>query len=140
LYTLTNSLIGYLGCIILFLGIYYSNIFSLQYFPFLAQELFDGASNSTNYVVYQQQSVLDDAFEVDPVKLAAVGTPWLTGSYLAYLITSNMGFTATFVHMLLEFRRSQSWVVMGCTVKSQEGFHTGLVEILGQSRDSRGSQ
>lgn len=83
------------------MGLYYGNIWNAQNFPFLAQELFNVTSNSTNFVVYQQQNVLNDAFEVDPAKVATLGTPWLTASYLGYLITSNMGFTATFVHMLL---------------------------------------
>jgi hypothetical protein len=101
LYTLTNEFIGYLGCIIFFMGLYYSNTFNSQNFPFLAQKLFDGASNGTNYISYNQTSILNADFMVDSAKLAEVGTPWLTGSYLGYLITSNMGFTATFVHMLL---------------------------------------
>ena len=99
--TLFNECVGYVGCVILFMGLYYNNIFSAQNFPFMAQQLFDTASNSTNYIIYNQTAILNDAFEVDPAKLAAIGTPALTASYLGYLITSNMGFTATFVHMML---------------------------------------
>ena len=54
LYALTNSFIGYLGCTILFMGLYYGNIWRAQDFPFLAQQLLDGSSNSTNYVTYNQ--------------------------------------------------------------------------------------
>ncbi|KAE9979298.1 hypothetical protein EG327_007069 [Venturia inaequalis] len=111
--TLVNEYIGYLGCIIFFMGLYYSNTFNSQSFPFMAQQLFDGSSNSTNFVVYNQTSVLNSQFEVDQAKLAEVGLPWLTGSYLGYLITSNMGFTATFVHMLLwnfdDIKHGWSW-------------------------------
>jgi hypothetical protein len=113
LYALTNAFIGYLGCIILFMGLYYANTWNAQDFPFLAQALFDGTSNFTNYVVYNQTSVLNDAFEVDAGLLAQVGPPWLTASYVGYLITSNMGFTATFVHMLLwnfdDIKAGWSW-------------------------------
>lgn len=101
LYTLFNEFVGYLGCIVLFMGLYYSNAFDAQKYPFLAQQLFDSSSNSTNFVVYNQTQILNDQFEIDPGKLAAFGAPNLTASYLGYLITSNMGFTATFVHMLL---------------------------------------
>jgi hypothetical protein len=101
LYTLFNEFIGYIGCIIFFMGLYYSNSYRSQDFPFLAQALFDPSSNSTNFVTYNQTAVLNSNFEVDQEKLAAFGIPWLTGSYIGYLITSNMGFTATFVHMLL---------------------------------------
>ncbi|PYH47645.1 OPT family oligopeptide transporter [Aspergillus saccharolyticus JOP 1030-1] len=51
LYAMTNNFIGYIGCIILFMG--------------------------------------------------EQGLPWLTGTYVVYLITSNMGLTATLTHMLL---------------------------------------
>lgn len=101
LYTLFNEFVGYLGCIILFMGLYYSNTWRAQDFPFLAQELFDGSSNGTNFIPYNQSAILNDEFRVDPALLAAQGAPWLTASYLGYLVTSNMGFTATFVHMLL---------------------------------------
>lgn len=111
--TLVNEYIGYLGCIIFFMGLYYSNTFNSQSFPFMAQQLFDGSSNSTNFVIYNQTNVLNSNFEVDQTKLAEVGLPWLTGSYLGYLITSNMGFTATFVHMLLwnfdDIKQGWSW-------------------------------
>jgi hypothetical protein len=101
LYTLFNEFVGYLGCIILFMGLYYNNIFRSQDFPFMAQELFDGSSNATVYNVYNQSEILNSKFQIDSGLLAAKGTPFLTGTYLGYLITSNMGFTATFVHMLL---------------------------------------
>ena len=83
------------------MGLYYSNTFRAQDFPFLAQQLLDGSSNGTNFVTYNQTSILNAKFEVDDQLLAAQGIPYLTASYLGYLITSNMGFTATFVHMLL---------------------------------------
>jgi hypothetical protein len=101
LYTLFNEFVGYLGCIIFFMGLYYSNTFRAQDFPFMAQLLFDGSSNGSVYTVYNQTEILNSNFEIDPTLLAAKGTPFLTASYLGYLISSNMGFTATFVHMLL---------------------------------------
>jgi hypothetical protein len=101
LYTVFNEFIGYLGCIIFFMGLYYSNSFRAQDFPFLAQVLFDGASNGTVYTQYNQTEILNADFEIDQTLLDAKGTPFLTASYLGYLITSNMGFTATFVHMFL---------------------------------------
>jgi len=70
-------------------------------FPFLSQLLFDGSSNSTNFVGYNQTLILNDKFEIDNDKLAQQGIPYLTGTYICYLITSNMGLTATFTHMLL---------------------------------------
>jgi hypothetical protein len=52
-------------------------------------------------------------FTIDEAKLAAEGVPYLTGTYIAYLITSNAGLTATLVHMLLwnwdDLKGAWSW-------------------------------
>lgn len=101
LQTSVNMLIGIIGCYILFMGVYYGNVWRSYDFPFLSQELFDGASNSTNFIVYNQTLILNENFEVDQTLLEQQGIPYLTGTYIAYLITSNMGLTATLVHMLL---------------------------------------
>ncbi|KAE9366497.1 OPT superfamily oligopeptide transporter [Stipitochalara longipes BDJ] len=52
LYALTNSTIGYLLCTVLFMGIYYGNIWESQNFPFLSQLLYDNSSNSTSFSPY----------------------------------------------------------------------------------------
>ncbi|KKA16604.1 Peptide transporter MTD1, partial [Rasamsonia emersonii CBS 393.64] len=101
LYALTNSFIGYLGCIILFMGIYYGNVWNSQNFPFLSQLLFTNNSNSTYYDTYNQTMILSPDFTVDEEALKQYGVPWLTGTYLANLITTNMGITATLTHMFL---------------------------------------
>jgi OPT family oligopeptide transporter len=111
--TLANSYVGYMAGIALMMGIYYSNAFQSLDFPFMAQSLFNGSSNGTNYIVYNQTLVLNNAFEIDPAAVAQEGTPFLTGTYLAYLITTNMAFTATLVHLLLwnynDLKAGWSW-------------------------------
>jgi hypothetical protein len=101
LQTLFNSFIGYLGCTILFMGLYYGNIWQSQNFPFLSQFLFDESSNSTNFVTYNTSTIFNSEFIIDNDAVDAQGIPFLTGSYIGYLITSNAGLTATFVHMFL---------------------------------------
>ncbi|KAJ9214069.1 hypothetical protein DTO166G4_4335 [Paecilomyces variotii] len=101
LYALTNSLIGYIGCIVLFMAVYYKNVWNSQNFPFLSQLLFYGDSNSTNYHTYNQTLIMNEDFTINQDLLRQQGLPWLTGTYVCYLITSNMGLTATFTHMLL---------------------------------------
>lgn len=101
LQTQVNQMLGIMGCYMLFMGIYYTNQWRSQDFPFLSQELFDGSSNSTNYVVYNQSAILNEDFRIDNAKLEAAGIPYLTGTYIGYLITSNMGLTATLTHMML---------------------------------------
>lgn len=80
---------------------YYGNLWSSQSFPFLSQLLYNGSSNATNFVEYNQSLVLNSKFEIDEVALASQSLPYLTGTYIVYLITSNMGITAALVHMAL---------------------------------------
>ena len=101
LQTLTNSFIGYLGCTIFFMGIYYGNLWESQNFPFLSQLLFDNSSNFTSYSPYNLSLILTPENEIDPAGVIENGIPYLTGTYVGYLITTNMGITAAFVHMFL---------------------------------------
>lgn len=101
LQTLVNSFIGTLGCIVLFMGVYYGNIWRAQDFPFLSQELFNADSNFTYYDTFNGTTILNDDFTVNEEALDAAGIPYMASTYIVYLISSNMGFTANFVHMFL---------------------------------------
>jgi len=102
LQTLVNSFTGYMLCIVVFMGIYYGNIWESKNFPFLSQLLYDGSvSNATAFAEYNITNILNAKNEIDPVALQANGIPYLTGTYVAYLITTNMGSTATIVHLFL---------------------------------------
>ena len=99
--TLVNSCIGTLGCVVLLISLYSANIWRAQSFPFLSQLLFNGSSNSTNFVVYNQTLILNEKKEIDSVAVHRHGIPWITSSYVDVLIVYSVAFTATFVHMLL---------------------------------------
>lgn len=101
LQTLTNACIGYLLCIIFFMAIYYGNIWNSQNFPFLSQLLYDNSSNLTRYSPYNVSLILTPQNEIDAAAVVENGVPYLTGTYIGYLITTNMGITAGFVHMFL---------------------------------------
>lgn len=101
LQTLVNSFIGYLGCIILFMALYYSNTYRAQDFPFLSQVLFTGQSNGTYYDLYNQSLILNPDNTLSEEKLDAYGLPYMTATYIGYLITTNMGTTANLAHMFL---------------------------------------
>lgn len=101
LYTLANSFIGYILCIFLFMGIYYGNVWESQKFPFLSQLLYDNSSNATAFLPYNLSLILTPENEINRTGLAEHGIPYLTGTYVAYLITTSMGLTATIVHMFL---------------------------------------
>ncbi|RFU35203.1 hypothetical protein B7463_g1157, partial [Scytalidium lignicola] len=120
--TLVNSFIGYLGCVMLFMGIYYNNIWRSQDFPFLSPQLFNTSSNFTNYVLYNESLILNSEFRIDETLVDAVGLPWLTGTYVSYLITTSAGFTATFVHMFLwnynDIKLGWAWITLDTFKKS----------------------
>lgn len=101
LQTLTNSCIGYFLGIIFFMGIYYGNLWNSQNFPFLSQLLYDNSSNFTTYSPYNLSLILNPDNTINTAAVTENGVPYLTGTYIGYLITTNMGITAAFVHMFL---------------------------------------
>ncbi|KAJ6256139.1 hypothetical protein Dda_8974 [Drechslerella dactyloides] len=93
--TLVNQLIGYIGCVALTIGAYYSNVWNAKSFPFLAQALF-----SADGTVYEQTKILGADYQVDPVKLEEYGLPWFATSNALSLLVMNMGVTAGIVHII----------------------------------------
>lgn len=101
LQTLNNNLVGYLLCIVVFSGIFYGNVWGSRDFPFLSQMLFTAESNGTTYVTYNQSKILGPEHTVMPELVDQQGLPWFTGTWISYLLTTNLAITATFTHMLL---------------------------------------
>ncbi|RSL39717.1 hypothetical protein CEP54_016271 [Fusarium duplospermum] len=83
------------------MGLYYSNIWRAKDFPFMSQLLYDGSSNTTSSNPYNETAIMNSDFTVNNKAVDEAGLPYLTATYVNYLITSNAGFTATLVHMLL---------------------------------------
>jgi hypothetical protein len=83
------------------MGVYYSNIWRSQDFPFLSQQLYTNDSTFTNYSIYNESLILNADLTINNTLVDEIGIPWLTGTYVAQLITFNAGFTANFVHMFL---------------------------------------
>ena len=94
-------MIGWLLCIVTFLGIYYCNIWRSQHFPFLSQLLFSPESNSTAYFVFNQTAILDAHGNLDPAKLAVEGVPFMAATFVSYVLTQNLAITATITHLIL---------------------------------------
>ncbi|RDW82602.1 OPT superfamily oligopeptide transporter-1 [Coleophoma cylindrospora] len=101
LITLTNAFIGFILCMILYISLYYGNVWRAQDFPFLAQQLFSQSSNSTSFAVYNQSAILDANNELDVKLLDSQGLPFFSATNASYLLTTNLSVTATVVHMLL---------------------------------------
>jgi len=91
-----SNFIGYLLCIVVFVGVYYGNIWQSKTLPFLSQELF-----YPNGTVYDQLRILNDKLEVDPILLEQEGLPFYAGTWVTQLLATNLGMGATFTHLLL---------------------------------------
>ncbi|KAJ8581552.1 OPT superfamily oligopeptide transporter [Rhizopogon salebrosus TDB-379] len=90
-----SNFLGYLLCMVVFVAVYYNNIWKAQNFPFLSQLLF--YENGTQY---DQTLILNANYEVDPTLLAEQGLPYYASTWVVYLLSSNLA-TATFTHLLL---------------------------------------
>ncbi|KAG2353183.1 OPT oligopeptide transporter protein-domain-containing protein [Suillus spraguei] len=91
-----SNFLGYILCMVVFVAVYYNNIWKAQNFPFLSQLLF--YENGTQY---NQTLILNSNYEVDPTLLAEQGLPYYASTWIVYLLTSNLGLAATFTHLLL---------------------------------------
>ncbi|KAF8136746.1 OPT oligopeptide transporter [Boletus edulis] len=104
-----SMFIGYILCMIVFVAVFYNNIWKSQNFPFLSQLLF-----YENGTVYDQLLILNSNFEVDPTLLAEQGLPYYAGTWVVYLLSTNLGLAATFTHLLLwnrdDLRDAWSWM------------------------------
>jgi OPT family small oligopeptide transporter len=104
-----SNFIGYLLCMVVFVAVFYNNIWQSKNFPFLSQELFN-----IDGTVYNQTLILNDRFEVDPVLLAQQGLPYYAGTWVTQLLTSNLGLGATFTHLLIwnydDIKAAWSWL------------------------------
>ncbi|KAH9478936.1 Oligopeptide transporter 3 [Psilocybe cubensis] len=83
-------------CIIAFCACYARNTWNTQNFPFLTQLLY--YENGTEY---DQLSILNDDFTLNPDKLAAQGLPWYAASQLLYKVSRTMYIGAAITHFFL---------------------------------------
>ncbi|KAG2138199.1 OPT oligopeptide transporter protein-domain-containing protein [Suillus cothurnatus] len=96
-----SNLLGYILCMVVFVAVYYNNIWKAQNFPFLSQLLF-----YENGSLYDQTLILNSNYEVDPTLLAEQGVPYYSSTWVVYLLSQNLasssnGLGATFTHLLL---------------------------------------
>ncbi|KAF8552269.1 OPT superfamily oligopeptide transporter [Imleria badia] len=96
-------------CMVVCVSVYYNNIWESKNFPFFSQLLF-----YQNGTVYDQLLILNSSYKVDPILLAQQGLPYYAGSWVVYLIATNLGLAATFTHLLLwncdDLRAAWSWM------------------------------
>src|ERR1700761_7799631 len=85
----------------MFRAVYYGNVWNSRNFPFLSQLLYAKDSTAEKYVQFNQTAILDKDYIVDSNLLQEQGIPYFTGSFVVYLISTNVAITATFAHLLL---------------------------------------
>ncbi|KAN0076946.1 OPT oligopeptide transporter domain containing protein [Tylopilus felleus] len=104
-----SMFIGYILCMAVFVTVFYNNIWKSQNFPFLSQLLF-----YENGTVYDQLLILNSNYEVDPALLAEQGLPYYAGTWVVYLLSTNLALAATFTHLLLwnceDLAAAWSWI------------------------------
>lgn len=100
-----NGLFGYFLCIILFMSIYFSDLWNGKLFPFMSQELYNyKGSNGTVFSLFNQTLILDSNNNLNVTALEEIGVPYLTPTYTIYLIATNLSIAATFTYMALWHR------------------------------------
>src|ERR1700761_5147385 len=85
----------------MFRAVYYGNVWNSRNFPFLSQLLYAKDSTAEKYVQFNQTAILAKDYVVDNTLLESHGIPYFTGSFVVYLISTNVAITATFAHLLL---------------------------------------
>lgn len=107
-----NNIAGYLLCIVVFCGVYYGNVWKAKNFPFMSQELFYEDSSPGNYLIYNQSLILDSENRLDHAALKEQGIPYMSATYVVYLLATNLSVASTFTYMYL-FHREKLAVSMG---------------------------
>ncbi|KAJ7126834.1 OPT oligopeptide transporter protein-domain-containing protein [Mycena epipterygia] len=117
-----SNFVGYILCIVVFIAVYYNNIWEAKTFPFLSQTLF-----YANGSEYDQLLILNNNFEVDPTLLAEQGLPFYASTWVVQLLTTNLGMAATFTHLLLwnrnDLRGAWSWMTPSALKESWASFN-----------------
>lgn len=84
-----------------------------------------------NGTLYDQLLILNSNYEVDPTLLAEQGLPFYAGTFVVYLISTNMGMAATFTHLLLwnrdDLREAWDWMSPSKLRKWWQDFRWGNV-------------
>jgi OPT oligopeptide transporter protein len=93
--------VGICGCIVVVSAAYYGNLWDVQKFPFLSQDLFSAASNAASPIEWNQTAVIASDNRIDPAALAIEGLPYFVTTYGINLLVTNMSVTTCFIHMLL---------------------------------------
>ncbi|KAM0742629.1 hypothetical protein ACQRIT_002806 [Beauveria bassiana] len=99
--SLISQGIGITGCIILFCGVYYSNIWDAKKFPFLSQLIFSDESTAGSPVEWNQTAAigLDGKIKMEAVQ--ELGLPNFASSNVLNILLTNMCIAAAITHLII---------------------------------------
>ncbi|KAG1803724.1 OPT oligopeptide transporter protein-domain-containing protein [Suillus plorans] len=135
-----SSFIGYILCTVVFVAVFYNNIWESRNLPFLAQLLF-----YENGTVYDQTLIMNSNYEVDPTLVAEQGLPFYAGTWIVNLLSTNLALAATFTHLLLwnrdDLSAAWTWINMDTLRSWRTNFdwkfwkHSGEREVPANTED-----
>ncbi|KAG1832079.1 OPT oligopeptide transporter protein-domain-containing protein [Suillus variegatus] len=135
-----SSFIGYILCMVVFVAVFYNNIWESRNLPFLAQLLF-----YENGTVYDQTLIMNSNYEVDPTLVAEQGLPFYAGTWIVNLLAMNLALAATFTHLLLwnkdDLSAAWTWINMDTLRSWRANFdwkfwkHSGEREVPANTED-----
>ncbi len=99
--SLISQGIGITGCIVLFIGVYYSNIWDAKKFPFLSQLIFSDESTAGNPVEWNQTAAIGPDGKIDLAAAAQLGLPNFSASNVLNVLLTNMCIAAAITHLIL---------------------------------------
>ncbi|KAJ3496103.1 hypothetical protein NLG97_g2909 [Lecanicillium saksenae] len=99
--SLISQGIGITGCIILFAGVYYADIWNAQKFPFLSQLIFSDTSTADNPVQWNQTAAIGPDGKIDMAAIGELGLPSFSASNVLNILLTNMCIAAAVTHLIL---------------------------------------
>ncbi|TQV98969.1 hypothetical protein V2A60_007340 [Cordyceps javanica] len=99
--SLISQGIGIAGCIILFTGVYYSNIWEAKKFPFLSQIIFSDSSTAGNPVQWNQTAAIGPDGKINMTAVDELGLPNFAASNVLNILLTNMCIAAAITHLIL---------------------------------------
>lgn len=99
--SLISQGVGIIGCIILFSGVYYSNIWDAKKFPFLSQLIFSDTSTAENPVQWNQTAAIGPDGKIDMAAVAELGLPNFSASNVLNVLLTNMCIAAAVTHLII---------------------------------------
>ncbi|KAF2163315.1 hypothetical protein M409DRAFT_68590 [Zasmidium cellare ATCC 36951] len=106
--SLISQGIGITGCIILFAGVYYSNVWNALDYPFLSQLVFSNSSTAGNPVQWNQTLAIGADSKIDMGAVAQLGLPAFSATNALNMMLTNMSMAAAIVHLFLWYPR-EAW-------------------------------